>query len=130
MHWSKKKCPDCVQLWAKFSIQNVVLNVYREENSKPFFCGAVFSCVFDNILLKCPNSTKAFLPWQISSCALVFWYLVGREGVTEWWVYCKFYERKEKGNGFRWLKSRTNYTSEKPKAIKIHFQNLNLEKFK
>ena len=60
-----KKGPDCIHLWAKFSIQNIGLS--RRKNSKTFPCGAFYSWVF-NELWKCPNSTKPFLPWTISSC--------------------------------------------------------------
>ena len=66
--WFKqKKGPDCIHLWAKFSIQNIGLGVSRRKNSKTFPCGAFYSWVF-NELWNCPNSTKPFLPWTISSC--------------------------------------------------------------
>ena len=41
-----KKGPDCVHLWVKFYIQNVVLRVSKKRNSKKFPCGTFFSCVF------------------------------------------------------------------------------------
>ena len=47
---NRKKCPnfeekgpDCVNLWIKYSTQNVVLIVSRRKNSKMFPCGAVFT---------------------------------------------------------------------------------------
>ena len=56
----RKKGPDCVHLWVKFSIENIVSRVFRRKISKMFPCRASFSCVFD-VLLKhlsiCPSST-------------------------------------------------------------------------
>ena len=49
-----KKGPDCVRHWVKFSIQNIVLRVYRRESSKLFPRGAFFSCVFDEMLIEVP----------------------------------------------------------------------------
>ena len=40
-----KKDPDCVHLWVKFSIQNVVLRVSGRKNSK-IFPGGTFFLVF------------------------------------------------------------------------------------
>ena len=39
---NRKKCPDCLHLWIKFSIPNVVLRVSRRKNISLAF----FSCVF------------------------------------------------------------------------------------
>ena len=66
-----KKGPDCVYLWVKFSIQNVVLRVSRRKNSKMFPCGASFSGVFDEIFIEVPKFHKSPppLPWKISGCA-------------------------------------------------------------
>ena len=40
----KKKGPDSVYLWVKFSIQNLVLRVSRRKNSKCFPCWVFCSC--------------------------------------------------------------------------------------
>ena len=50
----EKKGLDCVHLWVKFSIQNVVLRVSSGKNSKIFPCGATFSGVFDEIFIEVP----------------------------------------------------------------------------
>ena len=44
--WFWKKGPDCVHLWGKFFIENVVLRVSRRKNFKTFPCGTSISCVF------------------------------------------------------------------------------------
>ena len=44
--WFWKKDPNCVHLWAEFSIQNVVLRSSRRKSSKMFPCSALFTCVF------------------------------------------------------------------------------------
>ena len=49
-----KEGPDCVHLWVKFSIQNVVLQVYRRKNSKMFLCRASFSCVSHEMFIEVP----------------------------------------------------------------------------
>ena len=49
-----KKDLDCVHLWVKFSIQNILLGVSRRKNSKMFPCEALFSCVFDEMFIKVP----------------------------------------------------------------------------
>ena len=51
-----KKGPDCVHLWLKFSIQNIVSKVSRRKTSKMFPYGTSFSCVFDKIFIKVPQS--------------------------------------------------------------------------
>ena len=63
-----KKSHDCVHLWVKFSIENIILRVSRRKNSKKFPCGAFFVLLM-KCLSKCPNSTKPLLPWKISGCA-------------------------------------------------------------
>ena len=45
-----KKGPDCVHLWVKFPIQNLVLRVSRRKNSKMFPCGTSFF-VFDKMFM-------------------------------------------------------------------------------
>ena len=57
----RKNCPDfwkedldCVHLWVKFSIQNVVLRVSRRKNSKMFPWRASFSGVFEEIFIEEP----------------------------------------------------------------------------
>ena len=59
---NRKKCPDfgtedldCVHLFVKFSIQNVVLRVSRRKNSEMFLCGACFSSVFDEMFIEVPQ---------------------------------------------------------------------------
>ena len=60
---SKKKCPDCVLPWVKFSIQNVVWRVSRRKNAKVFFLD------FLTCLSKCPNSKRPPLPGKVSDWA-------------------------------------------------------------
>ena len=57
----QKKCPDfgkkgldCIRLWVKFSIRNVVLGASKRKKSKMFLYKAFF-IVFDEIPLKCPT---------------------------------------------------------------------------
>ena len=64
----EKKSHDCVHLWVKFSIENIVLRVSRRKNSKIFPCGAFFVLLM-KCLSKCPNSAKPLLPWKVSGCA-------------------------------------------------------------
>ena len=55
-----KKGPDCIHLWVKITIQNIVLRISRGKNSKMFPCRASFSCVFDEMFIclsKCPSFT-------------------------------------------------------------------------
>ena len=59
-NWKKfpgfsKKGPDCVHLWVKFSIQNVLLRVSRRENSKMFPYRASFLVFLKHCLSKCPT---------------------------------------------------------------------------
>ena len=55
-----KKGPNCVNLWVKFFIQNVVLAISRR---KYFFPSGPFLCVFlTKWLSKFPSSTKTFRP--------------------------------------------------------------------
>ena len=61
---NRKQCPDfgrkgtdCIQLWIKFPTQNVILRVSRRKISKMFPNGASFSCVFEEMFIKCPSST-------------------------------------------------------------------------
>ena len=54
-----KKGPDCVHLWVKFSIQNVVLRVPRRKISKKcFLVGPLFLVFFMKCLSKCPSFTN------------------------------------------------------------------------
>ena len=62
--WGKKG-PDCVHLWVKFSIQDVVLVVCRRENSKMFPCGAFFLVLLTKYLSKCPSSIKTPCPEKL-----------------------------------------------------------------
>ena len=68
--WVKNR--DCVHLWVKFCIQNIVLGVSRRKNSNIFpaelfiptyFPAELFILVFlTKFLSKCPNSSKPLLP--------------------------------------------------------------------
>ena len=51
---------DCVQLWIKCSIQNLVLIASRRENSNMLPCGDFFSCVFDEMFIEMPYFHKTF----------------------------------------------------------------------
>ena len=58
---SKKMCPDfrkkrpnCVHPYAKFTIQHVVLRISKIKNFKIFPCGAIFSGIFDNTFIGVP----------------------------------------------------------------------------
>ena len=50
-----KKGPSHVHLWVKFSIQSLVLRLFRRKNSKMFPCGAFFSCDFDEMFIEVPQ---------------------------------------------------------------------------
>ena len=49
-----KKDPEYVHLWAKFSIQNVVLRAPRRKISKMFPCVASFPSVFHEMFMDVP----------------------------------------------------------------------------
>ena len=67
----RKKGPDCVHPYVKFTIQNVVLRVSKRKKITIFPC---FFLEFLTIRLsKCPNFTKPPLPWKISGCAPDFY---------------------------------------------------------
>ena len=53
-----KKVPDCVHLWVKFSIQNVV----GEKSLRCFPAGPFLIVFLAKFLLNCPSSTKLTLP--------------------------------------------------------------------
>ena len=53
-----KKSFDCVHLFVKFSIQNVLLRVSSRRNSKIFSCGVFFSCVFEETFIEMPQFYK------------------------------------------------------------------------
>ena len=57
-----KKDPDCIHLWVKFSIQNIVLRVSRRKNSQIFHAGPFFLVFLTKCLSKCPSSTKLQCP--------------------------------------------------------------------
>ena len=69
--WSdfEKKCPDCVHPWVNFFIQNVGLRVSKRKNLKLFHAGRFFLLFLTKYLLKCPNSMKPPLHWNVSGCA-------------------------------------------------------------
>ena len=67
--WFWKKCPDCVHPWVNFFIQNVGLRVSRRKNLKLFHAGRFFLLFLTKYLLKCPNSMKPPLHWNVSGCA-------------------------------------------------------------
>ena len=48
-----KMRPDCIYLWVKFSIQNVVFRVSRKKTQN-FFPACLFFCVFDEMFIKVP----------------------------------------------------------------------------
>ena len=52
----EKKRPDCGHLWIKFSIEIVVLIVYRRKTSKmfPYALRGFFSYVFDKTFIELP----------------------------------------------------------------------------
>ena len=52
--WCWGKNGDCVVLWVKFCIQNIVLGVSKRKNSKIFPCGAFYSCVFNEMFIEVP----------------------------------------------------------------------------
>ena len=54
--WEKNH--DCVLLWVKFCIQNLVLRVSSRKNSKIFPCRAFYSCVFNKIFIEVPQFHK------------------------------------------------------------------------
>ena len=47
----RKKDPDCVHPYVKFTIQNVVLRVSKTKNFKIFPCGAFFSESFEEMFI-------------------------------------------------------------------------------
>ena len=49
--WFWKKSPDCVHLWIKLSIQNVVLRVSQRKNSQKV-CLRVFLSCFDKMFIE------------------------------------------------------------------------------
>ena len=49
-----KKGSDCVHLWVKFSIQNVVLRVSRRSKFQIVSLWGLFSGVFDKIYIEVP----------------------------------------------------------------------------
>ena len=59
-----KKGDDCVNLWVKLSIQNVLLRIPRRKNFKMFPVGPFLFVVLMKCLSKCPSSTTPplFLP--------------------------------------------------------------------
>ena len=50
----KRKRPDHINLWVKFSVQIVVLMISRRKNSKMFPCGVLFSDFFDEMFIEVP----------------------------------------------------------------------------
>ena len=51
----RKKGPDCVLPYVKFSIQNVVLRVSKRKRFKIFPCGAFFSGIFYEMFIGEPK---------------------------------------------------------------------------
>ena len=66
--WFWKKGPDCIHLCIIFSIQNVVLRVSREKNTKVYPVGSSFLVFLTKYLSNCPSSMKPPMPWKISGC--------------------------------------------------------------
>ena len=54
LDWIREKNHDCVHLWVKFCIQNVVLGVSRRKDSEIFPCRAFYSCVFNEMFIEVP----------------------------------------------------------------------------
>ena len=75
-----KKCSDYIHHWVKFSIQNVVLRVYRRKNSKIFPLWIFFKCYLPKcfyrsalVLQTSPHTTALQNLW-LRTCnqALIF----------------------------------------------------------
>ena len=66
----EKKGLDCVHLWVKFSIQNVVSRV-GEKTLKCFPAGLLFLVFLKKSILNSTSSTNLShpLPWKMSGCA-------------------------------------------------------------
>ena len=72
-----EKSPNCIHLWVKFSIQNVVLRISRRKNSKMFPCCFPFLCFWRNVYwsalvpcnLLCP---EIFLVARLHSGIILF----------------------------------------------------------
>ena len=54
-----KKSPDCVHLWVKFCIRNVVLTVSWRKNSKIFLSRVFLSCFWRNVC------RSVLVPWNL-----------------------------------------------------------------
>ena len=61
---NRKRCPDfgkkdldCVYLWVKFPIQNIVLRLSGRKNFKMFPCGVLFLSFLTKCLSKCSSTT-------------------------------------------------------------------------
>ena len=87
MQWFKKKCHDCVHLWIKFCIQNIVFRVSRRKIFK-YFPG-IFCVFLTKCLLNCPNFTKPTLPWKISAClpVILVWEYIWQKYNQNIYVY-------------------------------------------
>ena len=47
-----KKGHDCVHIWVKLVIDNIVLRISRGKNFKMFPCRVLFPCAFDKMFIK------------------------------------------------------------------------------
>ena len=47
-----KKGPDCIHYWAKFSIQDIVLRLFKRKKVQNVSLRVLFFCVFDEILIE------------------------------------------------------------------------------
>ena len=56
----KKKCPDCVYLWIKCFIQNVVSRVSRRRNSNFFLTRSFISCALDEMFTDVSEFQETF----------------------------------------------------------------------
>ena len=65
----EKKHSDCVYLWVKFLMWNVVLRVSSRKSPKIFPVGFFF-CVEDKISIEVSWLQEIFLPWKIPGCTL------------------------------------------------------------
>ena len=96
-----KKILDCVHLWVKFPIQNIVLRESKKKTPKCFTVGLFFLVFFTEFFIKVPQFLPPFLPpppslhplpWKISSCApplihYSFCETLPFKRLTVFWIY-------------------------------------------
>ena len=117
LYWkSKKKCPnfgkkrpDCVHLWVKFSIQNVVLRVPRRKNSN----GVRFTFLksMHTATLQMDDNIGSIIPVPRSQAHDEMDHPVRNFGVYYWeWLLCYYVlvKPKKNGNSTRLIRVHTN----------------------